>query len=86
MSPAELSELRSEAHKIGKKLLGVEARNDFYKAANGSLRSRIIIEEANNMRRVRNELKRGSIDQAVEGYGVRICSVRGELPLYSDFA
>lgn len=67
MSPKELSELRSEAHRIGKKLLGVEARNDFYKAANGSLRSRIIIEEANNMRRVRNELKRGSVDQAVEG-------------------
>jgi len=67
MSAEELSKLRSEAHKIGKKILGVEARNDFYKAANGSLRSRIIIEEANNMRRVRNELKRGSIDQAVEG-------------------
>lgn len=67
MSPEELSNLRSEAHRIGKKLLGVEARNDFYKAANGSLRSRIIIEEANKMRRVRNELKRGSVDQAVEG-------------------
>lgn len=67
MPPEELADLRSEAHKIGKKLLGVEARNDFYKAANGSLRSRIIIEEANSMRRVRNELKRGSIDQAVEG-------------------
>lgn len=67
MSPEELSQLRSEAHKIGKKNLGVQARNDFYKAANGSLRSRIIIEEANKMRRVRNELKRGSIDQAVEG-------------------
>lgn len=72
MSADELAELRAEvhkiaeAHKIGKKLFGVETRNSLYRAATGSVRPRVVTEEANNMRRVRNELKRGSIDQAVE--------------------
>ncbi len=66
--------LREDIRKVGIEILKIEKRLDFYKRFNGSFQKRIVIEQMNQMRKLKNELRRGATENVIEAIQVDVIS------------